>query len=42
MIDNTANNGITVTYNDNAGILEFDVSAAASNDTNTTYDLFFN
>jgi len=39
MIDNTANNGITVTYNDNAGILEFDVSAAASNDTNTTYDL---
>ena len=39
MIDNTANNGITVTYNDNAGILEFDVSAAASNDTDTTYDL---
>ena len=39
MIDNTANNGITVTYNDNAGTLEFDVAAVASNDTNTTYDL---
>jgi len=39
MIDNTANNGITVTYNDNAGILEFDVAAVASNDTDTTYDL---
>ena len=42
MIDNTSNNGITVTYNDNAGILEFDVSAAASNNTNTTYDLSSN
>ena len=39
MIDNSANTGITVTYNDATGNLEYTLSANQISDTNTTYDL---
>lgn len=39
MIDNTANVGITVTYNDATAKLEYNVASSSIVDTDTTYDL---
>ena len=39
MIDNNANTGITVAYNDVTGNMEYSVSSTAVTDADTTYDL---
>ena len=39
MIDNSANTGITVAYNDVTGNIEYSVSSTAVTDADTTYDL---
>ena len=39
MIDNSANTGITVAYNDVTGNMEYSVSSTAVTDADTTYDL---
>ena len=39
MIDNNANTGITVAYNDVTGNIEYSVSSTAVTDADTTYDL---
>ena len=39
MIDNNANTGITVAYNDVTGNMEYSVSTTAVTDADTTYDL---
>ena len=39
MIDNNANSGITVSYNDASGKMEYSVNQQAITDSDTTYDL---
>ena len=39
MVDNSANTGITVAYNDVTGNMEYSVSSTAVTDADTTYDL---
>ena len=39
MVDNNANTGITVSYNDVTGNMEYAVSSTAVSDADTTYDL---